>query len=314
MKKSLKYFLMICIVFIVGSLGLIWQYGANFNVYIMPPSPKKYGEIGLKQIDQLGLYTNTKKWQQEKEKISDELQDVRSYKEARKPLEEALAVAGGKHSFISKEQNNKKQLLLPKTRVENGVLIITIPEFSGTLEEGKKYGEIITESLYHSTYDGIILDFRGNGGGDMGVMLSGLSPLLPDGDLLYFVDKDNNETAVTLKNGKILNAGTSIELENQKKVTSKPIAILMNQKTGSSGELTILCFEKNNMVKTFGEATASYTSANKQITLYDGITMQITSEKVKDTNNKLYENQSIQPDEESSKPLEDAIDWLTNQN
>src|SRR5699024_11307164 len=32
----------------------------------------------------------------------------------------------------------------------------------------------------------VVVDLRGNGGGDMGPMLAGLSPLLPDGDALFF--------------------------------------------------------------------------------------------------------------------------------
>nr|WP_249641472.1 MULTISPECIES: S41 family peptidase [unclassified Enterococcus] len=201
---------------------------------------------------------------------------------------------------------------MPTGKIENNVLILTVPTFTGDSDEGKRYAEIITENLYKATYKGIILDFRDNNGGDMGPMVTGLAPILSDGNLIGFIDKNNHDTKVSLKNGMVKNGGSSVSINNQKKIAKVPIAILINGQTGSSAEITVLCFAGKHDIQLFGQPSAGYTSANSQVNLYDGRVMQITSAKIKDARGRVYDNQKIMPNVETNEPLDAALNWLNN--
>ncbi|MFA9492498.1 hypothetical protein [Streptococcus sp. E17BB] len=56
----------------------------------------------MEQIDRLGLYARGKEWQAIKAETADQLKTSTSYEESLALLQPALAIAGGKHSFILK--------------------------------------------------------------------------------------------------------------------------------------------------------------------------------------------------------------------
>lgn len=295
-------------------LFFIWRYGGNYNIYLLPPSPKQYGEFALNRMDNLGLYTKSKEWATKKQEVSAEIAKVKTIDETIEPLQDALKVAAGKHGSIysSSTDSNHSEIKMPTAKIKNDILFLTIPTFLGDASEGKKYAEIIAKNLYKTTYKGIVLDFQNNNGGDMGPMVSGLAPILPDGKLIEFINKDNQATSVTLTKGVVRNGGTSVSINNKKKIDSIPVAILMNEWTGSSAEITVLCFANNPNVRLFGKPTAGYTSANSQVNLYDGRVLQITSAKLKDARGQIYENDKILPNVESSAPSELAVNWINN--
>lgn len=310
MKKTIKWIGVLFLILVVSIVALVYIYGPNYNLYLVPPTPKKYGELALNKMDQIGLYANSNEWATKKEEIQTKLLNVTSYEEAVPLLEEALKIAGGKHSFIltGEELNkvNSDEFILPTVKEIDNSLILTIPPFSGNAEQAQKYANTLADPLINSSYTSIILDFRDNSGGDLGPMISGLSSLLPEGNLLNFVDRDNMKTPLTLENGSVINGGTKVTMENHKKITDIPIAILINDRTGSSGEITALCFKGIHNVTFLGTETAGYTSSNIQINLYDGSVMQITNAAIEDRKGTSYSNVPILPDIHSEDPMLDA--------
>lgn len=232
-------------------------------------------------------------------------------------LQKAIKVAGGKHSFIEHEEDISKRSITkyikPKAEIEGNTLILTIPEFTGNDSQASDYANFLESSLHKNNYNGVIVDLRGNRGGDLSPMVLGLSPLLPDGTLFTYVDKSSHSKPVELQNGEINSGGSSTKVSDNKKIKKAPIAVLIDNNTGSSGELTALCFKGIPNVKFLGSDSAGYTSANQTVYLYDGSTLQITSAFVKDRTNNIYKNFPISPDIQTNNAKSSAIEWIKSQ-
>lgn len=312
-KRILLGLVAVCALF----LGIIYLWGYKFNIYLVPPSPQKYVRVALKNMDELGLFTDSKEWVETKKKTIEETSNAKNYAETIPFLQKAIKVAGGKHSFIEHEEDISKRSITkyikPKAEIEGNTLILTIPEFTGNDSQASDYANFLESSLHKNNYNGVIVDLRGNRGGDLSPMVLGLSPLLPDGTLFTYVDKSSHSKPVELQNGEINSGGSSTKISDNKKIKKVPIAVLIDNNTGSSGELTALCFEGITNVKFLGSDSAGYTSANQTVYLYDGSTLQITSAFVKDRTNNIYKNFPISPDIQTNNAKSSAIEWIKSQ-
>lgn len=228
-------------------------------------------------------------------------------------LNEAIILAGGKHSFADQhltEEAMREEYQEPVAKEEANVLYLELPTFAASLDLAQDYADTLMTGLKKANdYQGIIIDLRGNRGGDMGPMLAGLSPLLEDGELLSFVYGEN-EVPVTLEDGSIEGGGSPISVENIKKIKDLPIAVLIDHDTASSAELTLLALKENENVKTFGEETRGLTSVNQTINLTEDIYLALTIGSVKTRSGENYKEQPIQADVPSQQAKEDALQWI----
>ena len=112
------------------------------------------------------------------------------YEETHEDLENAIRVAGGKHSFLMNKDEadtTADTQELPEIRMEDAVLYIHLtPIMLADPVKNQAYADLVLQHVEKENYDGVILDLSDNTGGDMGPMLAGLSPLLPDGTILFF--------------------------------------------------------------------------------------------------------------------------------
>lgn len=305
---------------IVVTLVLIFiailKIGPLFNFYIIPPSPQNYTKLALSRMEEQGLYAKGKKWENTKAYVLKKTKNAKEYNDTYQYLEQALVVAGRKHSYLetndNKKNNTNNKVKYPSITKKSNILTIKMPSFSGNDIESKHYANIINQALQKEKYKGVIIDLRNNVGGDMGPMIAGLSSLLEDGKLLTYIDKDNNKTSVNLNGSETENGGTPVKLSKTSKVKQKFIAILINKNTASSGEITALSFKDKKNVKYFGSNSAGYTSANTSIDLYDGSIMNLTTHKLKDQTGKIYINNSIIPNVKINKPEKSALEWITS--
>ncbi|MDP4469150.1 S41 family peptidase [Staphylococcus hyicus] len=312
MKKLIVIGLSTLLFFSLIFIALL-KIGPLFNLYIVAPSTQSYVKIAINQMDMHGLYAKGDKWERAKDKALNDTQKAQDYKDTHTYLEEALKVAGGKHSFLYTKKEKMSQsgeTQYPKITLKNDILTIKLPGFMGNEKEGKRYANEVSKAIQRENYKGIIIDLRDNYGGDMGPMIASISPLLKNGTLLTYVDGDDNKTDVNLDGSQTENGGTPIELNNVEKVKNVPIAILINKKTASSGEITALAFKGAKNIKYFGENSGGYTSANTTIKLYDGTLMNLTTHRLEDKQGNVYENNPIIPDVKSNNPEEDATKWL----
>ncbi len=306
MKKLLKILAGLVVVLLIGALFLVYQYGPNFNIFLFPPSAQKYGEIAINRMEN-GLYAHGEEWNQAKENALQKMENAEEYEDTHSILEEALQVAGGKHSFFvypEEEYSENKQADMPTVSIEDDILILNLPAFeSSDMSDIQSYADTLNQAIQNESYVGIIVNLEDNTGGDMGPMIAGLSSLLPDGTVLEFQYSNDLKDQVILEDGTLTGGGSSVTVADSKKTRDVPIAVIINDLTASSGELTALAFKGLENVRFFGENTLGYTSGNSQMELYDGTIMQLTTSTILDRTGKEYENTPIEPDVYTNTPI-----------
>lgn len=318
-SRKLRIALGICIplaLIIAAALTVVAKYGPDFGLYLVPPSAERYGKDALATIGKNGIYSGSDEWKSTYEECLKMIENAESYEDTYPAVKKALSVGGGKHSMLmtkseSQDTTESYDEVLPTVSLDGDIAIIKLPDFLGTAEAGRKYAKV-AEDFIHENRDkinGVVLDLRGNTGGDMGPMATAVSSLLPDGELMYYHYR-SYDVPVTLKDGVISNAGTGGKSLYPDEKLKGPVAILTDDMTASSGEALTLCFRGLENVKTFGAPTAGYTSVNMLYSLYDGAQMYLTVAFDKARTGEIFKETSIEPDVATDSPLEAALEWL----
>ncbi|MEM6298746.1 MAG: S41 family peptidase [Bacteroidota bacterium] len=162
---------------------------------------------------------------------------------------------------------------------------------------------------------GWIVDLSQNTGGNMYPMLGGVSPLLEEGLIGYFIDPDGEELAwqhdkgtISIDSIPIFTMAEDFELQNPE----PKIAVVYGGTTGSSGEATLIAFLGDENVKTFGRPSCGVSTANQAFVLSDGGTMHMSVSIMADRNKRLYGG-IISPDVEASSTEElipAVVEWI----
>ncbi len=318
-NRKLRIALGICIplaLIIAATLTVVAKYGPDFGLYLVPPSAERYGKDALATIGKNGIYSGIDEWKSTYEECLEMIENAESYEDTYPAIKKALSVCGGKHSMLmtkseSQSTSDSYDEVLPTVSLNGDIAVIKLPDFLGTAEAGRKYAKV-AEDFIHENRDkikGVVLDLRGNTGGDMGPMATAVSSLLPDGELMYYHYR-SYDVPVTLKDGVISNAGTGGKSLYPDEKLKVPVAILTDDMTASSGEALTLCFRGLENVKTFGAPTAGYTSVNILYSLYDGAQMYLTVAFDKARTGEIFKETSIEPDVATDSPLEAALEWL----
>lgn len=318
-SRKLRIALGICIplaLIIAAALTVVAKYGPDFGLYLVPPSAERYGKDALATIGKNGIYSGSDEWKSTYEECLKMIENAESYEDTYPAIKKALSVCGGKHSMLmtkseSQSTSDSYDEVLPTVSLNGDIAVIKLPDFLGTAEAGRKYAKV-AEDFIHENRDkinGVVLDLRGNTGGDMGPMATAVSSLLPDGELMYY-HYHSYDVPVTLKDGVISNAGTGGKSLYPEEKLNVSVAILTDGMTASSGEALTLCFRGLENVKTFGAPTAGYTSVNMLYSLYDGAQMYLTVAFDKTRTGEIFKETSIEPDVATDSPLEAALEWL----
>lgn len=318
-NKKLRIALGICIpliIIIAAALAVVMKYGPTFGFYLVPPSAETYGKNALSTIDKNGIFAVNDEWKSTYNECLKMIENAKSYDNTYDAIRKALSVGGGKHSMLmtkseSQDTTESYDEVLPTVSIDGNIAIIKLPDFLGTAEAGQKYAKV-AEDFIHENRDkikGVVLDLRGNTGGDMGPMATAVSSLLPDGELVYYHYR-SYDVPVTLKNGVVSNAGTGGKSLYPEEKLNVPVAILTDDMTASSGEALALCFRGLENTRTFGAPTAGYTSVNMLYNMYDGAQMYLTVAFDKARTGEIFKETPIEPDVATDSPLEAALEWL----
>ena len=318
-NKKLRIALGICIpliIIIAAALAVVMKYGPTFGFYLVPPSAETYGKNALSTIDKNGIFAGNDEWKSTYNECLKMIENAKSYDDTYDAIRKALSVGGGKHSMLmtkseSQDTTESYDEVLPTVSLDGDIAIIKLPDFLGTAEAGQKYAKV-AEDFLHENRDkikGVVLDLRGNTGGDMGPMATAVSSLLPDGELVYYHYR-SYDVPVTLKNGIVSNAGTGGKSLYPDEKLNVPVAILTDDMTASSGEALTLCFRGLENTRTFGAPTAGYTSVNMLYNMYDGAQMYLTVAFDKARTGEIFKETPIEPDVATDSPLEAALEWL----
>ncbi len=318
-NKKLRIALGICIpliIIIAAALAVVIKYGPTFGFYLVPPSAETYGKNALSTIDKNGIFAGNDEWKSTYNECLKMIENAKNYDDTYDAIRKALSVGGGKHSMLmtkseSQDTTESYDEVLPTVSLDGDIAIIKLPDFLGTAEAGQKYAKV-AEDFIHENRDkikGVVLDLRGNTGGDMGPMATAVSSLLPDGELVYYHYR-SYDIPVTLKNGVVSNAGTGGKSLYPEEKLNVPVAILTDDMTASSGEALTLCFRGLENTRTFGAPTAGYTSVNMLYNMYDGAQMYLTVAFDKARTGEIFKETPIEPDVATDSPLEAALEWL----
>ncbi len=276
-------------------------------------TPEGYVRYCVKMLDRQALYADSPEWAKCKDSILAAAQRFSSMDEAHEAVSKAAAVAGGKHSRLVKPVKDTvayKEVAPELALLEGNVVHIVLPKHTGIKVSDSLYMHTVLAFLQnHLDAKGLILDLRGNGGGNMYPMIAAVSPLIPDGIILRFRDRKRT-TPISL--AYVLQT-VQLPADRIKKFPSSlPLAILTDEGTGSSGEATLLCFRGLDNVRSFGAPTAGYASANTVLKLADGYTLLITTGRDVARTGEVFCEDPIAPDFLTQNPLEDALSWINH--
>src|SRR3984957_5340956 len=191
-----------------------------------------------------------------------------------------------------------------------------LPEGHIVTAQGKKFGYVVLPRCSAKDNDGLLLyaadvrriladletqnpggwivDLRGNTGGNMWPMLTGIGPILGDGAVGSFVAAGGNVTwfykdgetgtrnpagletvSLTLQEGPVMSA-------------SAPVAVLVDGSTASSAEAIAIAFHGRAATRFFGTKTAGKSTAVQPFKLDDGAELYLTTAIDADRSGKSY--------------------------
>lgn len=150
---------------------------------------------------------------------------------------------------------------------------------------------------------GWILDLRGNTGGNMWPMLTGIGPILGDGVVGSFVAADGKIPWFYQdgKSGTRNTAGletVSLNLQDTPLLVTPmaPVAVLVDSSTASSAEAIAIAFHGREQTRFFGEHTAGKSTAVQPFKLSDGAELYLTTAIDADRTGKVFPS-GLAPDE-----------------
>ena len=266
---------------------------------------KTFVRKAVRLMDKNGLFAEGPQWESARAEAL--AASPSSPEEARQLVGTALKVAGGKHSFLqnaqSVQQNATSEWATPSVSFqEDGIPVITLPHFSGNSDEGLKYANAVLEAL-PETLPGVVIDLRGNTGGNMYPMIAAVQRFLPDGDVIRFRARKRTQW---IPLDYVL---STVGVQRLSRIEC-PVAILTDEMTASSGEAVLIGFRGLDDVRVFGAPTAGYASGNAPFPLPDGSNLVLTTGCDVARTGEAFCDDPIVPDVPSDDPLAAAIAWL----
>lgn len=270
-------------------------------------SNRRYVRKAVRIMDKEGILATDSRWWEEYTDALDSHPSSRE--EAQEIVRAAAKVAGGKHSFLqlagSVVADATSEWPAPEVSFSvGGVPVISLPHFSGNASEGVKYASAVLTAI-PDDIPGVVIDLRGNTGGNMYPMIAAVHRFLPDdGETLRFRTRKRTQWIP-------LSYAVQVAGVQQLSRIECPVAILTDDHTASSGEATLICFRGLDYVRVFGAPTAGYASANHPFPLPGGDRLVLTTGCDVARTSEVFCDDPIVPDVLTSTPLDDALTWLS---
>ncbi len=269
-------------------------------------TPQRYVHKAIAIMDKTALFAEGPLWDEVQKRALSSTPETMD--EAYDIVREALETAGGKHSFLMEgseaQYNDTTQWEMPVIEITgDSILVVTVPHFAGNETLAKQYAQTLQDGISSDARD-VILDLRGNTGGNMYPMIAGVNALLPDGIVLKFRQRNGR--------GSNLTAEYIAKVQGvERNATIFPkIAILTDGETASSGEALLICFRGLSNVRTFGSPTAGYASGNRTFDMGDGSKLVVTSSCDVARTGEVFCDDPIYPDCLTDMPMDAALEWL----
>ena len=269
-------------------------------------SNRQYVRKAVRIMNDEGILATDSRWWEEYENAMDARPSSRE--EAQEIVRAAAKVAGGKHSFLqlagSVVADATAEWPAPEVNFsEDGIPVVSLPPFSGNQAEGIKYASAVLQAIPDDV-QGVVIDLRGNTGGNMYPMIAAVHRFLPNDDqTLRFRTRKRTQWIP-------LSYAVQVAGVQQQSRIECPVAILTDDHTASSGEATLICFRGLDNVRVFGSPTAGYASANQPFKLPGGDQLILTTGCDVARTGEVFCDDPIEPDELTETPLEKALEWI----
>lgn len=266
-----------------------------------------YIKKAVRIMDRNGIYAQGPEWEKAKAEALEAKPS--SLEEAQEIVIQAGKVAGGKHTFLMTAdevmENDTTAWEMPTVELlGDGIVVIKLPQFMGNSEDGIKYANMVLNAI-PNTLQGVIIDLRGNRGGNMYPMIAAVHRFLPDDIILQLRTRHNNMKINVAYVMKVAGVGQQTPIDC-------PVALLTDEWTGSSGEAVLLCFRGLTNARTFGAPTAGYASCNQPFNLPGGSKLVLTTGEDVARTGEVFCDDPIEPDMLTETPIEAALEWLTD--
>ena len=163
-----------------------------------------------------------------------------------------------------------------ETEINDDILYIKLSDFS------EKAPSAMKEALEkHKEFSGMVLDLRGNGGGDLDSLIEVAELLLPSGILLTTEDAKGRRIEYRIKDDEY---------------TDVPLAVLVNGKTASASEVLAACVKETGRGCLVGETTYGKGLVQTIIPFSDGSMLKLTIEKYYTSEGNYINEVGIEPD------------------
>lgn len=266
---------------------------------------RQYVRKAVRIMDKEGILATDSRWREEYESAMEARPATRE--EAQEIVRAAAKVAGGKHSFLQLEgsvvADATSEWPAPEVTFRDSIPVISLPHFSGNQAEGVKYASAVLSAI-PDDIPGVVIDLRGNTGGNMYPMIAAVHRFLPNDDQMLRFRTRKRTQWIPLSYA-VQSAGVQ-----QMPRIECPVALLTDDHTGSSGEATLICFRGLDYVRVFGGPTAGYASANQIIPLPGGDHLVLTTGCDVARTGEVFCDDPINPDVVTETPLEDALEWI----
>lgn len=203
-------------------------------------------------------------------------------------------------SFTDRDMVEHREIALDHGRSAQW---IAVPKVFGADERAQAYAA----HLFIATADapprncGYIVDLRGNTGGNIWPMLTGLSGLLGDGPAGRETKADGSITvyaelkegaAVIVEDGEFKGREIirSAAWRPLPALMSAPVAVLMDDATASSGEGVAVAFRGRQNTRSFGQRSYGVSTANNGYMMSDDVNLVVTIGAMTDRDGVAYPN------------------------
>jgi C-terminal processing protease CtpA/Prc len=311
---------------------------ASSTPRLLPISPEAsaYLNEALNIIETTSLYRENIDWVAFRKDAFDVAKHAQTPEDTYGAIQFALSRLGDHHSSFLPP--TRLEQILQKTASDNpaprGKLLlekigyIALQSYQGI--EGAEFAtntQQLIRELDAQSPCGWIVDLRENHGGNMWPMLTGIGPILGEGEAGAAIDSYGDKEVWSYRDGKsFLNDQIDTQVNGQAyrlKATLPPVAVLTSVGTASSGEGIAIAFRGRPNTRSFGLPTAGLTTGNSAFVLSDGAAVNITTAVAADRTGQVY-GQEIQPDVKVDNIRQftvldgevipqPAIDWLLSQ-
>ncbi|MEU3623851.1 hypothetical protein BS329_08700 [Amycolatopsis coloradensis] len=284
----------------------------------MSPAARGYLEHALDLLEGKALDRFTVNWPKVRVEAFARARDARVPADTHRAIRGAISTIGNRHTTLL-EPAVASAAFPAGTAVPRGDLLdgrfarLTIPGFQADQTAAERYvsaGQDVIKRLDAAAPCGWLIDLGTNTGGNMWPMVTVLAPLLGDGRAGSFVGPDGSRIAWSVRGDHVLQGERTMGTNPVRlKTPSPPVAILVSQDTISSGEATLVSFLGLDRVRTFGQPTAGFSTANESFELSDGALLIVTTATMADRTGRRY-GKSIAPDERTGDQVAAATAWL----